>query len=273
MTSITTPLLSNYTNDADTSKYAGIVQCSYGITSANSDRPILFTCQVRNCVTVTLYDKEKKVGMLLHLDATNSVNLSEVIEKIKKNFSKIGSPLKNLEAGVIGGYDTSTSLRRDAEKIATAIKNLTSHVTEKLFVKKQLSKQEESDYETLYDKLIKAAPQDQTQLMAQIDEIFSHSLYSQIALDTRTGKVVFSSKIKYLFFEPKDCNVYSFKAKTADTYLQMLMNKEESVAIMQETSGIKDGIDPVFQNMFIDFALKQRPLKKVYDSTNGKAYL
>lgn len=256
-------LLSDYTNDADPSKYAGVVQGTYGITSANSERPILFTTHVKNCVTVTLYDKERKVGMLLHIDAANSK--PKIIEKIKKNFLRIGSTLDNLEASIIGGYNASEAFSIPCIQMRDEIKKLTSCLTEHLFKKQPLSSEKKDEMNSLYQKFEKAESKDQESLMSQIDAIRSSSFYSQIALDTRTGKVLYSSKIKYLYHNVKKHKVYSQKAFIEYSYLNCILDDKMSSEQLQAMLGITK-LD-VVQKMFESFALATRPFAKVYDST------
>lgn len=105
---------SSYSGSLDT--VVTVVQKEYAIISASKgDKKIANTFGLADCIGLTLYDKDKKVAAVAHIDGLTNVRDSVV--RILEGLSVAGG--HNYEARLFGGYKTSAKQLLD---IVTVLK-------------------------------------------------------------------------------------------------------------------------------------------------------
>ena len=195
--------------------YVGVPQRGYAITSGSSNQHSLFTCHIATCFAVTLYDKETKIGVLAHIDITNSVK--ESIDKLSKNFTERGIDLSKLEVQIIGGYSSQPPCVEQLEHLELALNQLTQKITKLVFTKRLL--------------------------------IWFSEHFSQIILDTRTGVVSSTSEHMYLVKDPRECKDYTEKGQRIHQELVELFKETQQLLLSNQITG--DEIEARFAKLQI----------------------
>lgn len=91
------PAIFSRNKSKDDPKSIEVMQGQYAVKTYSKDNPSIQTCNVCNCVAVTIYDKKNKRGFVAHIDTTEKADsLRDVLEKL--NFDP-----KNCEVRIIGG--------------------------------------------------------------------------------------------------------------------------------------------------------------------------
>jgi len=87
---------------SDTPKAIEVLQHEFAITRPGKGRsPLLQTFGAGPCVVMTLHDKQTKVGVMAHFDATTTVATS--FNMIKVKLEKYGVDIGNMEMRLVGG--------------------------------------------------------------------------------------------------------------------------------------------------------------------------
>lgn len=237
-----------YQSGSNSSLYAGVPQHAYGITSGISSRPILFTCDILSCLVVTIYDREKKVGALLHID----YEVSDSIQKIFEKFKNQGVQLNQLEVQIMGGCPAGSSgqfIKNIHDSSKAEIMKTTTNIVDMTCEKNMDGEEERKVLFTLGDKF-RNAPQGNCKLLKrEFDEKLKKYRYTQIALDTFTGEILTSSDQRHLIARPWDDAAYS---KTAQVWVEKIITARQ----LESSPKILE--------------ILRSPLEKVYDGTQTK---
>lgn len=232
--------------------FVGVPQDAYAITTAADTRNILMTSKVTTCMVIALYDREKKVGALMHLSTGNRVEKS--FEKLTKNLKRIGSDLSQLEITVIGGYKVSSSENLYC-KICEALEPFGAKIKDLTFEKRELSSYlAVSKVADLRTKLSASSNEDERKkILSELNNLIEDVSYTQISLDTKSGEFSETSKYEFRIDQTSKSDSYSEKAIKRDALIISFRNRYENAKSWEER-------EDIIQNSFLTAT-------KTYDAT------
>lgn len=91
------PAIFSRKKSKDDPKSIEVMQGQYAVKTYSKDNPSIQTCNVCNCIAVTIYDKKNKRGFVAHIDTT------EKADSLKSVLQKLNFDPKNCEVRIIGG--------------------------------------------------------------------------------------------------------------------------------------------------------------------------
>lgn len=242
-----------YSLQGDPSNYVGVPQHGYAITSAKSSRAILFTSNVKTCITACLYAKEKKVGALAHIDVLEDIN--SFANELLTIFKEQGCSKSELELHLIGGYRTDEGVGEQLVfDLKKAFNKQVSIVFDRCFEKREINLVESINLQMLVEVQETCSLEKKDEIDAQLNTIFEKTLYCQIAFNTQTGELHTSSKLEY-WIDPLSKNrVYSLVSQAHSEKLEKKVNKFRN--------GNRSALIKYFNS----------PLVKVFDVTSDNEY-
>lgn len=83
-----------------------VKQGDYAITSSNSNKPVLATWHLAECVAFVAFNHFHKIGILAHMDPCTDVD--DFFEKLKGQFKPLATDCLNIDYLLIGGVENSS---------------------------------------------------------------------------------------------------------------------------------------------------------------------
>lgn len=232
-------LYSDLYSGANPQLYIGVPQHAYAITTATAERTTLFTCDILSSMAVTIYDKEKKIGALLHIDCDFTNTIQAIFDKLKNQ----GSRLDQLEVQLLGGYTDKESgflIKNLYQSLKKEILSRTTNLVDHVF------KRTKDD--TSFEDILRASQDQLEDLKSKYRENIEKITYAQIALDVLTGEVTTSTNQDFLIACPWEDQAYS---KEAGEWEEKIITARQK--------------HPAYI-----FKILNSPLEEVYDGTQKK---